>query len=214
MPRTIHPELLDALPPDHPDAIQSRRDLRFINRFMGNHRWILDELPRHVRATERVLEIGAGTGELALALSRTGLKVDALDFVPPPKDWPAALTWHQADLKTFSHYDRYDAVIGNLIFHHLAERELADLGARLRSNVRVIVACEPLRRRFSQLVFRTLAPVFGASHVTLHDGLVSIAGGFAHDELPRALGLLDQTWIVDQSSSLFGGYRMVARRRA
>ncbi|MEO6003069.1 MAG: hypothetical protein ABIZ04_11380 [Opitutus sp.] len=214
MPRTIHPELLDALPPDHPDAIHSRRDLRFINRFMGNHRWIARELPRHVRANDRMLEIGAGTGELALKLSRAGFAVDALDFVPPPPNWPAALMWHQADLKTFGDYDQYGMIVGNLIFHHLTEDELGELGARLRTSSRVIIACEPVRRRFSQLMFRAFAPIFGASHVTVHDGLVSIAGGFASDELPCALGLDNDRWIVDQSSSLFGGYRMVATRRA
>ncbi len=35
LPRQVHLELLDTLPPDDPRAIQSRRDLRRINRLMA-----------------------------------------------------------------------------------------------------------------------------------------------------------------------------------
>lgn len=213
MPRTIHPELLDTLAPEHPDAVHSRRDLRFINRFMGNHRWITRHLPARLRPHERVLEIGAGTGELSERLRSAGVSTHALDLVPAPESWPPNAVWHRADLKSFQHYTDYPVIVGNLIFHHLNDDELAELGARLSTSARLIVACEPIRRRFSQLMFRIIGPLFGVSHVTMHDGLVSIAGGFAGDELPRALGLKNSDWAIEQSSSAFGGYRMIATRR-
>jgi len=213
MSRTIHPELLDTLAPEHPDAVRSRRDLRFINWFMGNHRWIARHLPRRLRPHERVLEIGAGTGELSERLRTAGISTAALDFVPPPENWPPNSAWHQADLKSFEHYTDYPVIVGNLIFHHLNDDELAELGARLANSARLIVACEPIRRRFSQFMFRVIGPVFGVSHVTMHDGLVSIAGGFARDELPQALGLTNSDWAIEHSSSAFGGYRMIATRR-
>jgi 2-polyprenyl-3-methyl-5-hydroxy-6-metoxy-1,4-benzoquinol methylase len=214
MPRTIQPELLDTLSPQHPDAIHSRRDLRILNRVMGNHRWIERVLRRHLRPDERVLEIGAGTGELARYLTSSIDRVDALDLVPAPEDWPRTSTWYSADLKTFDAYSRYSVVIGNLIFHHFDDEQLSDLGAKLRRHARMIVACEPLRRRISQFLFRIIAPLFGASAVTLHDGLVSIAGGFSTDDLPRALGLNANEWVVQRSHGLLGGYRMIATRRA
>jgi hypothetical protein len=62
MLRTLQPELLDSLPSDHPDARHSRRDLRVINRLMGNHRWFARTLPPLVRAGEHALELGAGNG--------------------------------------------------------------------------------------------------------------------------------------------------------
>ena len=76
MPRTIQPELLDTLPPENPDALHSRRDLRLINTFMGNHRWLERALKRNARADERILEIGAGTGELARRLRSAGLAAE------------------------------------------------------------------------------------------------------------------------------------------
>jgi len=35
----LQAELLDSLPPDHPDALHNRRDLRLTNALMGNSRW-------------------------------------------------------------------------------------------------------------------------------------------------------------------------------
>src|SRR5882672_8751466 len=93
MQRTLQPELLDSLPPQHPDARHSRRDLRVINRIMGNHRWFERTLPSCRRAGERVLEIGAGTGELGLRLSTWGLPVSGLDLCPQPEEWIDTGDW-------------------------------------------------------------------------------------------------------------------------
>src|SRR4051812_46896056 len=101
MQRTLQPELLDSLPHEHPDALHNRRDLRLTNRIVGNHRWILRQVPRLVRPGERVLEIGAGTGELGRALLARGVAVDALDLWPRPPDWPADSGWQVGDLRTF-----------------------------------------------------------------------------------------------------------------
>lgn len=213
MQRTLAPELLDSLPADHPDALHNRRDLRLTNFILGNQRWFARTLPRVLLPGERLLELGAGTGELALTLARRGFAVDALDLWPAPRDWPAERTWHVADLRAFDRYADYSVIAGNLIFHQFSADDLAALGARLRTHARVIVACEPARRRSSQLLFRTLAPLLGANHVSLHDAHVSIAAGFRGDELPRALGLDLPAWHVRISTTLLGISRLVAIRR-
>src|SRR5690606_39090216 len=87
MQRTIQPELLDSLPPAHPDALHNRRDLRLTTRVMGNHRWIAKSRPTPLRPTDRILELGAGTGELAALLESRGLAVDAIDLWPRPKSF-------------------------------------------------------------------------------------------------------------------------------
>lgn len=213
MLRAIQAELLDGLPPEHPDALHNRRDLRRLNRLMGNHRWIVRTLERHLRPWEAALELGAGQGELTLRLFRRGLRADALDRWPRPIGWPAALAWHQADLESFDSYDRYPAVFGNLIFHQFDDAQLAALGARLRRSCRLIVACEPARRKSSQLAYRLLAPLLGFNHVSRHDGHVSIAGGFIGTELPRSLGLTPDAWTLRCSTTWRGGYHLIAIRR-
>ena len=167
--------------------------------------------------------------ELAQRLARTPLPIalDGLDLWPEPESWPtigkamaasgaagaAMPTWHRADLRAFRGYDAYDAFVGNLIFHQFSDAELAALGEKLRARARLILAVEPARRRVSQLLFRTIAPLLGANHVSLHDAQVSIAAGFRGGELARALGLDRMEWDIDCTVSLLGAYRLCAVRR-
>ncbi|MES2694028.1 MAG: hypothetical protein V4773_11185 [Verrucomicrobiota bacterium] len=214
MQRTLQPELLDSLPHDHPDALHNRRDLRLTNRIVGSHRWLTHTLPPLLRPGERALELGAGTGELGQRLIGAGVALDGLDLWPRPAEWPAGHAWHRADLLSFDGYGRYAAIVGNLIFHQFSDAALATLGAQLRRNARIIVACEPLRRRSSQVLFRTFGPLLGANRVSLHDAHVSIAAGFRGDELPQMLGLSPAEWEITLTTTLLGMYRMVAVRRA
>lgn len=213
MRRTLMPELLDSLPPDHPDALHNRRDLRVTNALLGNHRWFARTLPGLLRRGERVLELGAGTGELGRRLAAAGLAVDGLDLWPRPAGWPADAAWHQEDIRTFDRFDRYAAVIGNLIFHQFSDAELQRLGERMRPHVRVIAAAEPARRRFSRWLYRCVAPMLGANHVSLHDGDVSIAAGFRDAELPERLELAPADWTIRCRTTLPGVYRMTVVRQ-
>jgi hypothetical protein len=214
MQRTLQPELLDSLPPDHPDALHNRRDLRLTNRIVGNYRWFARTLPALHQPGERVLELGAGTGELGLYLTRAGIAVDGLDLWPRPQEWPANRAWHVSDLRSFGAYGDYPVVIGNLIFHQFSAAELAQVGHTLQTTARVILASEPARRRLSQTLFRTIGPLLGANHVSLHDAHVSIAAGFRDDELPRALGLDPADWAIRCTTTLIGTYRMIAVKHA
>jgi hypothetical protein len=212
MQRTLQPELLDSLPSDHPDALHNRRDLRLTNQLIGSHRWLVQTLPPLVRPGERALEIGAGSGELGLRLARQGVAVDGLDLWPRPAAWPPERSWHQSDLCTFDGYSDYPVIVGNLILHQFSDADLSRLGDKLRRSARVIVACEPQRRRISQVLYRSFAPLFGVNHVSLHDARVSIAAGFRGDELPAILGLHPDQWQVRCSSTILGVYRMLAVR--
>jgi len=204
--------MLDSLPPDHPDAIHNRRDLRLINRIMHNHAWFERTLPALLREGECALELGAGTGELAGALASRGVRVDCLDLWPRPDGWPSDRAWYTADLRAFGGFARYPAVIGNLIFHQFTDGELGALGAKLRRTARVILACEPERRRMSQIATAALAPLLGVNHVTLHDAHVSVGAGFRGDELARLLGLADGKWQYSCKTTPLGANRLLAVR--
>lgn len=213
MLRTVQPEILDSLPPDHPDALRNRRDLRLTNFFMGNHRWIARVLAARMRRGETALELGSGTGELLSRLARRDLAVDGLDRWPPPPDLPAGRRWHRADLREFDRYAEYPVIVGNLIFHQFDDTELAALGAALRRGSRLVVACEPARSSISQRLYRWFAPFFGVNHVSLHDAHVSIAAGFQGNELADALGLTTDSWNVECALAPVGAYHLIATRR-
>lgn len=212
MQREIQPEILDSLPPDHPDALHNRRDLRLTNRLMGNYRWFARTLPQLLDGG-RVLELGAGTGELGITLGASGIAIDGLDLWPRPLSWPPERLWHRSDLLEFNGYPDYGAVIGNLIFHQFHPEQLARLGRKLGGSATLILASEPARRRLSQVFFGAVGPLLGVNHVSLHDARVSIAAGFRDEELPQLLQLSPVEWEWRCHSTTFGAYRMVAVRR-
>ncbi len=212
MRRSLEPELLDTLSPTAPEALHNRRDLRLTNAVMRNHSWFEGTLRRLLDPGDRVLEIGAGTGELALRLARRGIRVDGLDLWPRPAGWPTGQAWHCTDVRDFDGWAGYDVVLGNLIFHQFSDDELGALGSCLAA-VRMVVACEPHRRRVSQLAYRAFAPLFGANHVSLHDAHVSIAAGFRGAELTGALGFNTTAWDIRCSTTLIGAHHMIAIRR-
>lgn len=212
MERILWPEMLDYLPPETPAAQGSRRDLRRINRLMGNHGWLRRTAHHLVRPSERLLELGAGDGRFARGWHDNAC--DALDALPPPAGWPLDQVWHHEDVREFRQWDNYAVVFANLFLHHLSESTLRRLGERLRRSARVVIACEPLRARRSQWLFAALCPVIGANGVTRHDGRISIGAGFLGNELPRHLGFDDdQAWQFEVRHTALGAYRLVAIRR-
>lgn len=213
MQRRLVPELLDSLPADHPDALHSRRDLRVINRVMGNAPWFRSILAARLRPGESVLELGSGTGELAAFLRPITPRYDGIDRVPRPSAWPASARWHQADIAAFAGWHDYPVVIGNLILHHFDDSALRPLGDAISPHARLLVFSEPTRKRFNQWIWNVAAPLGGANHVTRHDGWVSIAAGFRGDDLPLALGLDPSRWNCEITNSWLGAYRLVAERR-
>lgn len=170
-------------------------------------------LPGLARPGELALELGAGTGELATLLRARGVGVDGLDLWPAPPRWPGARAWHRADVLTFLGYRAYPVLVGNMILHQFTDAQLAGLGEKLRTTARVIVACEPVRRTASRLLYRAIAPLLGASRVSLHDGDVSIVAGFRDDELPILLGLDRRVWDIRVSITWLGAYQLIAVRR-
>jgi len=210
--RALQPELLDSLSPDDPAALRSRRDLRIINLIMGNRGWFRHELRRRLHPGERILELGAGSGEMGLALSAEGFVIDGLDTCPRPPRWPRLQRWHRTDLRSFDRYAEYAAVMANLTLHHFTAVELAALGRQF-SGARLILASEPARCRRSQVLFAVFGRMLGANRITLHDARVSIAAGFLREELPHALSLTKPTWGWKCGVSTLGAYRMIALRR-
>lgn len=212
--RSVQPEMLDALPEDAPDARASRRDLRIINRLLGSTAWFRRVLRAHHRPGERILEIGAGTGELGRTLCAITPDCAGLDRIGRPRDWPQSAAWIETDVREFAGWGDYPIVIGNLFFHHFDREELAQLGARLNAHARVIIASDPLRARRTERLFSWLGPLMRANPVTRYDARVSIAAGFRGDELPRLWQLDPAVWGWRAQETWRGSSRIVAEKRA
>src|SRR5690606_33001245 len=211
MQRAVRPEILDSLPHDHPEALRNRREIRLVNAFMGNYRWLEREAARRLGPGTRALELGAGAGDLARRLRSAGVpfELDGLDLCPPPPDWPQARRWWRADLSRFNEYDGYDAVIANLVLHQFDDAQLAAIGARIRASARFVFVAEPARRSRFLVAWKALGAL-GLGRVSRHDGAVSIRAGFAGDELPRLLGMDEEAWAWECRMGGRGQYYMAA----
>jgi hypothetical protein len=203
--RKLTPELLDHLPHDDPGALRSRADLRRINFFMGNERWIAAVIPENTR---HITEIGAGDGHLLTRLARKfpQAEITAYDLAPRPSHLPLSVKWIQGDLFAQAPPTHGGTLIANLFLHHFTDPQLRVLGEWMRGFDTLLIN-EPLRARLPVLLGKIAAPFIHP--ITRHDMRVSIEAGFRHGELPAALGL---DHLVQESVSWRGSLRIFAQR--
>ena len=210
--RVIIPEILDSLNPSDPRAIRSRRDLRWIDLYLGNSRWIVRRLKKQTPPPAQIIEIGAGEGDLCRKVQTSLLSstVTGLDLIQRPANLPSDIQWIGGDFfQTLPNIDA-DACIGSLILHHFSNEALRYLGARLQS-FRSLTFCEPLRSRLPLFLSKLSCPFL--SEVTRHDMPASIRAGFIPGELPALLSLDSKKWSIRESSHWRGALRLAAWRR-
>lgn len=208
--RVVTAEILDNLPSTDPRAVRSRRDLRIVDAFMGNSRWISKKI---LQAPEgiQVIEMGAGDGRLCSRIHerRPGLRITGLDLADRPPDLNANIAWRKGDFfKTLREF-RSGIGTGSLVLHHFLDRELASLGEHLFCFDRLCF-CEPLRSCFSIFMAMLAAPFSG--EVTRHDMPASIRAGFQPGELATLLKLDPSRWVFRESVSWRGALRFEAEK--
>ena len=209
--RVLLPEILDSLDPADPRAIRSRRDLRWIDLYLGNSRWMVSRLRTKTPVPSRILEIGAGEGGLCRKINAAlpSSTVTGLDLLRRPANLPGDIGWVGGDFFQTLPGTGGDACVGSLILHHFPDPALRELGGCLRA-FRTLAFCEPLRARLP-LVFSALSSPF-VGEVTRHDMPVSIRAGFRPGELPALLGLDPKIWKITESCHWRGALRLLASR--
>ncbi|TAE78457.1 MAG: hypothetical protein EAZ65_05780 [Verrucomicrobia bacterium] len=212
MQRIVEPEMMDQLPPDDPEVLRSRRDLRVINFLMGNERWIARQVGHLPMAREKgVLEIGAGEGDLLRRLAKEypAIPLAGCDLAPRPQGLPGQIAWHRHDVFELRDGVSGGILVANLFLHHFEAPQLMRFRELMR-NFEVICINEPLRGEATLVNARVMLPFVG--RVTRHDMLVSIRAGFRLGELPALLGLDSAAWRIREESDWRGGLRVLACR--
>jgi hypothetical protein len=216
MKRVVRPEILDSLPPDHPDAVANRHDLRRLNHLLGNGRWIARQLSSWLRPGDAVVEAGAGAGDLGRELWRRlpairACRYTGLDIAcDRPTDWPEGWDWQRADVRDHAFAPPPRAVVVNFLLHQFTREDLARLGERL-AQVPVWVICEPRRSRVPLVGLALLRPL-GLHRVSWLDGRTSVRAGFRGRELAAWLGATGPKRSATLSETLLGMHRLVSHR--
>jgi hypothetical protein len=210
--RLLVPELLDSMDAADPRAIRSRLDLRFINAFLGNERWIRSMLQEHSVEIRSLQELGAGRGHLLKRLHSILPEaiVTGLDLSARPEGLPSGIHWIRGNFLETLTDGKADACIGNLILHHFDSEALQTLGGKLQE-FRLLLFSEPLRKTLPMRLARMVLPLAG--EVTRHDMTASIRAGFLKGELPSLLGLDPARWNVKEYESGRGSLRLIASRK-
>lgn len=216
--RRVEPERLDELPPDDPDAIRSRRDLRRLNVWMGNV-GIMARLLERVGASHRVrlvIDLGAGDGVFLLGVARQlgphwrGMTAVLVDRVMPvsaaTRQAFARVGW-QVEVVTadvfagLAHIPPRDGtlVFANLFLHHFHQEPLRELLAQVAARARGFAACEPRRSQLALGASRLLG-LIGCNAVTRHDAVASVRAGFEGREISE-LWPPGAAWSVEEGSA-------------
>ena len=238
-PRALEPEWLDALEPEDPRAIRSRRDLRVINGWMRQPAIMARVLartcaparvgaPARVCAPEgprRLIDLGSGDGTFLLRVARrlrwrhvTALLVDQRDSVTPATRAAfAALGWRAESLaadacEVLAQGVPVDVITANLFLHHLAAEHLRVLFADAARSATLLVACEPRRNGFAYAASR-MVWALGCNQVSRHDAAVSVRAGFTGREL-SALWPDSAAWRVEEFAAFPFTQCFVAQREA
>jgi hypothetical protein len=227
--RHIEKEWLDELPPEHPGAIRSRKDLRRVNAFMGNAgivaRTLQDSLARHLSL--RLLDLGAGDGEFLLRVARhlrgkwrtvDATLVDRQSLLTPEMQARfAQLNWRvqavQSDAVQWLRQNTADqeAIVINLFLHHFTGDQLRGLFREAARTARVLIAVEP-RRSAPALFSSRLLGLIGCNAVTRHDAVASVRAGFAGRELSPLWPDLEN-WELTEQPAGWCSHLFIARRK-
>ena len=212
MNRVLEAEILDHLDPADPRALRSRRDLRLIDGFLGNSRWMLRSLGKLRMTAQGVVELGAGEGILCRWISGIlpEITITGLDRIAPPERLASSVRWVRGDFMETLPAVTGSVCCGALILHHFDTESLRKLGREL-SCFSHLLFTEPHRSPFPLAMAGLISPLVGK--VTRHDMPASIKAGFRLGELPLLLGLTPSEWIVREQVTLRGSLRFSASRR-
>lgn len=226
MNRIIKPELLDALPPEHPQAIRSRRDLRRVNAWMRNGAVMAEALQRERvgQPPRQMVELGAGDGCFLLGVARTlapgwpGVRATLIDRQKIVSGETLAefarLGW-TAEVVVSDVFDwspaSVDVVIANLFLHHFENAELARLLRTISERASLFVAVEPRRSAWSLFWSRCLWAI-GCNSVTRHDAVISVRAGFSGREL-SALWPDAANWRLTEHAAGPFSHLFIARKK-
>jgi len=228
MNRNVAAEWLDDLPASDDRAIQSRRDLRKVNFWMGNAPRVREALRRLFdnRAPRRLAELGAGDGSFLLDLARAlrgewpGVEVSLIDRQPAisqaVRQGIEQCGW-RAEVVTADVFDwlatdpQCDGLIANLFLHHFDSDALPRLLALASRRAAAFVACEPRRSTAGLLTVRLLG-LLGCNSVTRHDAPISVRAGFRGKELSSMWPGGD--WQLEEKAAGLFSHLFVARRKA
>jgi 2-polyprenyl-3-methyl-5-hydroxy-6-metoxy-1,4-benzoquinol methylase len=222
--RATATEFLDRPDCDPALAAASYRFMETVNCYFGGIRTVqrflaTETARRHAGAPLRILDIGSGSCDIPLAVSRWArahgipLHFTCLEMAGHAVDiarqqlaraGDPAVQLLQEDALTHQPAEPYDLAVASMCFHHFSNAQILALLRRLRGFVLHSVLINDLRRSpLASLAARLLLTGTGVSAGVRHDALLSIRRGFKISELRTLLRQLDRVTVSVEPARWF-----------
>ncbi len=189
--RFLGPELLDRDNVPEPKQRAAFAFMRFINRFFGGTRVILDYFASHpIPECFSVLDLGSGGGDIPYALSHwaqaQGKKVEitAIDLNPfcveyARENFKRPSVWYtQASAFDFESLGKFDYITASMFYHHLTDEDIVRLMILVNRRARRGFIVNDLYRSWPAYcgAVALAAPTF--QHINLNDAPLSVKRAF------------------------------------
>lgn len=201
MKRSTAREMMDS--PDNPRELleDDLRNLRIINRYLGNYRAVLGALKRLIEEQKlrsfSLLDVGTGSGDIPALIAswarRKRVAAEIIGLDPEPVTLRAAVNqtrdYHEIALVRgdgralpFAS-DSVDFVLSSQMLHHFSEENIIDL-LRSWSHVarRAIIVCDLVRHPLAYHGIRLVTKAFTRNIMTRTDGPLSVQRAFTLEE--------------------------------
>ncbi|MFZ6050456.1 methyltransferase domain-containing protein [Halocola ammonii] len=206
--RSREPEILDDLELTGNDLTENLRELGKVNRLLGGHqiaisavREILSDDPK---SNWRIADLGCGGGDTLAALAKTpifknrklelvGLDANSTAVEFAKKENAAFDNIHFVCADLFENWpeENFDIVLFNLVLHHFSDDQIVELLQRAAENSRFIVINDLQRNWIPYQLFRLTSRIFRFSHISRHDGKLSVKKSFTKKDWNRLLNKAD-----------------------
>ena len=186
--RSNQTEILDDAPLSEAEIAQCYRELRGVNRWLGNHWAVLRRLRGYFGADcgpgRRVLDIGCGQGALLVEIrEKLGVAVVGFDLRPAPVGSPVEIVAGDAVIDALP---RADVAVSMMTAHHLSEAELIGMIRNVGRSCDALILLDLVRHPVPLVLFRIfVAPWLG--RVNALDGATSIRRAFTAGEMRRVV---------------------------
>lgn len=203
------PEWMDVAESATPELEADLANLESLNRRFGAHRLVLEHLQPLLlrRRPLRLLDLGTGGGDIPRAVVARAREIGCpVAFTAVDRQHPTLeiaekfssgfpeIRFVRGDFLDFAEGTLYDAVLCNLVLHHLDETDAIRLLRRCRELTRGVALVTDLRRsRLAQAGIFAVTGLLYREPMTRHDARLSAERAFSYPEL-RKLAVAAGWW--------------------